>query len=104
MTRVSSYAFPTFYAAVIHRDGEHDEFLSGDDGKPLRFGSATEAIRAGRGALGQHLSEAVSGDPLGVADWRKRRDQDRAEERRRVFGEDQPRSTRTVVVERRRRR
>jgi hypothetical protein len=104
MTRISSYAFPTFYAAVIHRDGEHDEFLSGEDGKPLRFRSATEAIRAGRKAFQPCLAEMSAGDPLGIADWRKRRDQDRAEERRRVFGDDQPRSTRTIVIERRRRR
>lgn len=46
--RVTAVCFGAHYCACIHRPGRPDEMLDGPDGKPLRFASMSEALRAGR--------------------------------------------------------
>lgn len=110
MIRVSSFTFPSHVCAVIHRDGCPDEFLVDDAGKPCRFETAAEAIRAGRASIQSERDTRSSSiiDPLGITEWRRQKEQDLAEERARVFGSDEPqfliRRGRAVVVETRKRR
>jgi len=79
--RVEALSFGAYYVAVLRRPGEPDEIIDGPDGKPLRFDSASEAIRAGKAKL---VPEAKA---LQVAAKSFRADRNRGadEERDRVF-------------------
>lgn len=109
--RVSTMAFGDLYCAVFHAPGRPDEFLVGDDGKPKKFTTATEALRQGRKALAPASQLApihVDADPFGIRAWRSQKDEALKAERERVFGTSGPasieRAGRTIVIERRRRR
>jgi hypothetical protein len=79
--RVESLSFGSYYCAVIRRPGKPDELLDGVDGRPIRYPSASAAIRAGRDrivpAAASLRAEAIS--------FRADRDHGLDAERDRVF-------------------
>jgi len=79
--RVEALSFGSYYVAVFRQDGQSDETLDGPNGKPQRFGSASDAIRAGKAKL---VPEAKA---LAAAAKTFRTDRNRGadEERDRVF-------------------
>ncbi|WP_164748412.1 hypothetical protein, partial [Mesorhizobium sp. M1A.F.Ca.IN.022.05.2.1] len=79
--RVEALSFGTYYVAVFRRDGQPDETLDGPDGKPLRFGSASEAIRAGKAKLVPEAKALAAASKTFKADRRREID----DERERVF-------------------
>ncbi len=76
--RVSALPFGSGYFAVIHRAGSPDEIMDGPDGRPRLFGTATEAIGAGKRLVPEPLPDAI-------AAWRRLRDDGLAGELDRVF-------------------
>lgn len=79
--RVSAISFGTYYCACIHRLGQPDEMLDGADGKPLRFASMSEALRAGRGIVLPSASTLLAAS----RSYRTERNRDFIDERDRVF-------------------
>ncbi|TJV51141.1 MAG: hypothetical protein E5Y01_16265 [Mesorhizobium sp.] len=81
--RVEALPFGDHYFAVLRQAGKPDDIIDGPDGKPQRFATAYAAIRAGKAKL---VPEATA---LEAASRTFRRDRNREldEERRRVFGD-----------------
>ncbi|TPL40676.1 hypothetical protein [Mesorhizobium sp. B2-4-6] len=65
-TRVEAIAIGSHYVAAYRRTGQPDQLLDGADGKPQRFASASDAIRAARGALVFRRPAEIVGDILGA--------------------------------------
>ena len=109
--RVETVAFADHYCVVFRRDGQPDEFLVDEKGRPQKFATASVALRQGRKALAKNQAPSPTAedrDEFGTRAWRAAKDAELKAERDRVFGV-RPTSTierngRTVIIERKRRR